>query len=95
MSNDNPDKVGSDGKLSIVRLPERGGKVRAGRTQGTDRLTLQTIVLCNLEKGSIVYADEHSGYSNLSDYGSEHDSVTRAPRSLLQWRGNPMVEIID
>ncbi|HMF91134.1 MAG TPA: IS1595 family transposase [Candidatus Angelobacter sp.] len=57
------------GKTIVVGLLERGGNVRARVVANRRREVLQTVIYKNIERGSTVYSDEHSGYSGISqDY---------------------------
>ena len=46
-------------------MRERGGKVKAMPVSRTDRETMRSNVYQNVETGSTVYTDEHSGYKDL------------------------------
>jgi len=56
------------GKVAVMGLLERhGGEVRTMVIDGTTRAILEPRVRENVEAGSTVYTDKHSGYDNLDD----------------------------
>lgn len=65
---------GSVGKAAVIGAKTRDGKIKAEVIEKTDTPTLEGFVAANVEGGSTVYTDEHSGYARLS--GSyEHQTV--------------------
>lgn len=56
---------GTIGKAIGVALVERGGEVRAFHIPNPQRPTLNSAVKRNVELGSKVFTDEHSGYDGL------------------------------
>jgi len=57
---------GAVGKAAVIGAKERDGKVRANVIVETDTASLEGFVRENVETGSNVFTDEHSGYRHLS-----------------------------
>lgn len=57
---------GAGGKSAVVGAKKRGGKIKAEVIEKTDKTTLVKFVAANVESGSVVFTDEHGGYSRLS-----------------------------
>lgn len=57
---------GAVGKAIVQGLLERDGEVRAQCVGNTDDVTLQTNVLRNVERGSVVYSDAAPAYRGLA-----------------------------
>lgn len=56
-------------KTSVVGLVEKGGTVRTFVTGDTSRQTLQSIIYCNVQKGSTVVTDDYVSYYGIAkDY---------------------------
>jgi transposase-like protein len=63
---------GTVGKTAVLGMRERGGRTKARPVDGTDAETLGAEIRQSVEVGSIIYTDEHGGYTNLSsDYAHE------------------------
>ena len=61
---------GTVGKTPVVGMKERGGRVKARPVAGVDAANLQAVVEENVELGSTLHTDEHTGYNALrADYG--------------------------
>jgi transposase-like protein len=57
---------GMVGKTAVIGMRERGGRTIAMPITGTDIATLQRTVVANVEAGSTIHTDEHSGYKGLN-----------------------------
>ena len=57
---------GAVGKAAVIGAKERDGKIKACVIDKTDAVTLKGFVGDNVETGSTIYTDEHSGYRGLS-----------------------------
>ena len=68
------------GKRVIVGLRERGGSVRAAPEFGTSRQPLYGVVQRNVEQGSAVFTNEHSGYTKPSMVGYNHGTVNHSAK---------------
>jgi transposase-like protein len=71
---------GQVNKTIVMGMRQRDGKVRTQIVPNTQRRTLQGEVERNVEPGSAVYTDEHSGYVGLSDLGYTHATVDHMER---------------
>ena len=56
---------GTVGKTAVVGAKERGGKVVAVPVVATDRNTLTSFIVNNVDPDSVVYTDEHRAYTEL------------------------------
>jgi transposase-like protein len=57
---------GTVGKSAVIGAKARDGKIKAEVIAKTDTPTLEGFVAANVESGSAVFTDEHSGYARLS-----------------------------
>jgi transposase-like protein len=71
-----------DNKTTVVGLKEREGLMQATVVKNAKLYTLRTVILENVERGSIVSTDEHSGYNLLTEEGYRHGAVKH---SAKQW----------
>lgn len=63
---------GTIGKVAVVGMRERGGRMKAKTIPAVNTRTLHEVVNQNIETGSLICTDEHSGYDGLSaTYGHE------------------------
>ena len=56
---------GTVGKVAVVGVKERGGRVKAMPVGNTDKETLQGFIRSSVDSGSTVYTDDHGGYDGL------------------------------
>ena len=77
-------KTGWDGKQPVLGLRQRGGKVVARCIQGTDRFTLTSEVQKSVQKHSLVYTDNHSGYDPLPSQGYVHESLNHTANEYVR-----------
>jgi transposase-like protein len=77
---------GTVGKIAVVGMRERGkgGRTKAMPVSSTDTRTLHKAVHENVEEGSTIHTDEHSGYRGLGAYN--HESVNHGSKEFV--RGN-------
>jgi transposase-like protein len=59
---------GPVGKSAVVGMRERGGRTVAKMVATTDAATLQRAIADNVEAGSTLHTDEHSGYQGMSNF---------------------------
>ena len=69
--------TGGMGKEMVIGAVDRDGDIRVKHIQRSDNQTLQVFVESNVEQGSVVYTDTHSGYRGLS-YNYEHETVNHS-----------------
>ena len=62
------------GKEAVLGIRERDGQVHAKHIRSTDAETQQDEIQENVEQGSVVYTDEHRGYSGI-DSDFDHQTV--------------------
>jgi transposase-like protein len=68
---------GTVGKTAVVGMRQRGGRTKAKAVKSVDANTLQTYVLENVESGSALHTDEHSGYQGLG-FTYSHETVVHS-----------------
>ena len=66
---------GSENKMAVVGLVERGGRVVTEIIPDAKKATLQPIVETNVEKGATVYTDEWLSYNGLTEAGYNHAKI--------------------
>ena len=71
-------KGGSGGKLPVIGMIERGGRVVARAVSGEDKTEIFALADKYIAKGSTVYTDEHGGYKGLNRRGYKHLSVNHS-----------------
>lgn len=64
------------GKTAVFGMVERGGKVKAFPVEGTKKIDLQSSIVENVKRGSVVYSDCHKSYKNLKGY--DHNFVAHS-----------------
>jgi transposase-like protein len=65
---------GTIGKTAVVGMRERGGRTKAMTVKAVDTVTLHATVQENIETGSTLHTDEHSGYQGLGP-AYQHETV--------------------
>jgi len=65
---------GTVGKTAVVGMRERGGRTKAVTVKSVDTSTLHAAVRDNVEAGSELHTDEHSGYQGLG-FSYDHSTV--------------------
>ena len=71
------------GKVCVLGMRERGGKTKAVLIEKRDGETLGNEISRNVEKGSIVFTDEHKGYSGLLERDFEHGTVNHSAKEFV------------
>lgn len=66
---------GVSGKIPVVGMRERHGRVRAVVVNNTDRQTLYVTIMRNVERGSILNTDEHRGYEGIDRLNYLHATI--------------------
>jgi transposase-like protein len=65
---------GTVGKTAVVGMRERGGRTKAKTVKSVDALTLHATVTENVEVGSMLHTDEHTGYQGLG-FTYDHSTI--------------------
>lgn len=66
---------GTAGKTPLLGMVQRNGRVRAMIIPIADTKTLESQVQANVERGTVVLTDGHSGYDGLNALGYQHEAV--------------------
>ena len=59
---------GAVGKLAVLGMKERGGKIKAFPIKETAKIDLHTAIVENVKRGSSVYTDCHRSYIGIKGY---------------------------
>ena len=78
---------GAVGKVAVVGLRERGGRVIAHPVDSIDKEALQGAIVEHVEVGSHLMTDEASGYSGIGGLFFDHDTVAH---SAGEYRRGPV-----
>jgi transposase-like protein len=75
---------GTVSKIPVIAMRERGkgGRMKSMPVAGTDTRTLHRTVQENIEEGSMLHTDEHSGYRGLHAY--QHKSVNHGSKEYVR-----------
>lgn len=57
---------GKGGKIVVIALKERGGRVKAEPILGTGSISLQNAIEKHVELGAAIHTDEYRGYNKIS-----------------------------
>jgi transposase-like protein len=68
---------GTVGKTAVIGMREKGGRVKAKTLRTVDGVTLHETIHENVEGGSEIHTDEHSGYQGLGYYYM-HETINHA-----------------
>ena len=74
---------GTVGKQAVIGARQRGGHVRATTISNTDAETLKGFIHGNVEPGSTVFTDEHSGYHGLGGVLYEHSAIKHSAKEYV------------
>ena len=86
---------GSVGKVAVLGMRERGGRVHAKIIPDTGLSTIQNEIHGNVTPGSQLYTDEHGAYSDLDGlFLSPFDRQPRRGRVLDRMRTPPELDRI-
>jgi transposase-like protein len=69
---------GSVGKTAVLGLRERGGRTIAMTVPNTDKETIQTAIMDNVEVGSLLLTDEATAYSGMAGLFFDHETVNHS-----------------
>jgi transposase-like protein len=67
-----------DAKQPVVSLVERGGRVRSFHVANVTGETLRSVLVTNVDRGSWLMTDEHSGYVNVGREFTGHGVVAHS-----------------
>ena len=76
--------VGTEGKQAVFGMRQRGGKTIAKPVPGTDRRTLQAEISQNVERGSILYTDDHGAYRDINPSLYRHEAVNHSANEYVK-----------
>lgn len=83
---------GAKGKTSIVGLVERGGDVKAYKTENVNATTLTGLVYDNVSREAKVMTDDFGGY-NYIQHHNEHKTIAHGRKQYVQ--GNVHTNTIE
>jgi len=83
---------GAKGKTSIVGLVERGGNIKAFKTENVNSTTLTGLVYNHIEREAKVMTDEFGGYHYVKLHNS-HETVAHGKKQYV--RGNVHTNTIE
>lgn len=72
---------GGRGKVIVMGMRQRGGKVKAKVIPGNSAAVIQNEVMSAVEKGSILCTDEHTSYAGMPQY--KHKVVTHSAKEYV------------
>lgn len=72
---------GTVGKMAVIGIRERGGRVKAMRLASTTAKAIQSAVKSVVTPGSILCTDEHSSYKGMPEY--LHLSVNHSAKQFV------------
>lgn len=72
---------GAVGKVAVLGMRERGGRLKALPVPATDKETLHAAIRRNVEAGTVVFTDEHRSYLGLEDY--QHHAVKHSTKEFV------------
>lgn len=75
---------GTEGKQAVFGMRQRGGKTVAKPVSGTDRHTLVPEIERTVERGSILYTDDHGAYRDLDPKQYYHESVNHSANEYVR-----------
>jgi transposase-like protein len=77
---------GAVGKIAVMGMRERDGRVIAKTVQSTDAATLQSEIISNVAHGSTIHTDESSSYTGIGSMLYTHETVNHGAGEYV--RGN-------
>ena len=78
------DGRGTKNKIPVLGMRERGGRVRAKVIEDRKAETLGREITAVVEKGSVVFTDEHKGYNALINSEFEHGTVNHSVKEYVR-----------
>jgi transposase-like protein len=74
---------GSVGKTAVLGMRERGGRTKALPVKSTSIEDIQSAIHANVEVGSTLFTDEHSGYAGLDGLFFRHEAVNHSAKEYV------------
>ncbi len=74
---------GAVGKQAVLGMREREGKTKAMPIAETDKSTLHRAILQHVDKGTMLYTDEHSGYKGIDRWDYTHQGVKHSAKEYV------------
>jgi len=74
---------GAAGKTIVFGMMERNGDVMTKIVPNVRKVTLQSEIIENVEKGATVHTDELHAYKGLDQKGYEHDTVNHGAKQYV------------
>jgi transposase-like protein len=84
---------GAIGKTAVLGLRERGGRTIAVTVANTDKETIQTAIMDNVEVGSTLLTDEATAYTGMAGLFFDHETVNHSAGEYV--RGNAGTNSIE
>lgn len=84
---------GSVGKVPVMGMRERGGRVLAMPMDGTTANELQQAIHVNIEAGSMLHTDEAAAYSSVGGLFFKHETINHGAGEYV--RGNVTTNSIE
>jgi len=75
---------GTVGKVPVLGMRERGGRAKARVVENRKAETLGRQITGTVEKGSVVFTDEHKGYNCLIENDFEHGTVNHSVKEYVK-----------
>jgi transposase-like protein len=75
---------GTIGKSAVIGMRERGGRTKARKVSAVDTDHLHSAIHENVEVGSMLHTDEHSGYKGIGGLFFGHDTVNHSAREYVR-----------
>lgn len=76
---------GSENKIPVVGIVERGGRIFTQVIPNVKKETLQPIIEAKVEKGAAVNSDELLSYNGLTQAGYEHKQVNHSQKVYVHF----------
>ena len=84
MKKDERPTAGAVGKQAVFGMRQRHGKTVARSVPATGRLTLWTEIQKTVEKGSLLYTDDHGAYRKIERKGYQHESLNHSANEYVK-----------
>lgn len=79
---------GAVGKIPVIGLKERGGKVVGKVINNTGHSALQGFVIENIDQSSTVFTDDHGSYIGLKKKGYDHSVVRHSTAEYVRGKAH-------
>ena len=75
---------GTVGKVPVLGMRERGGRLRVKIVENRKTETLKREITSMVKTGSVVFTDEHKGYNKLIKSNFEHSTVNHSVKEYVK-----------